>query len=168
MNLILFVHFAVGSAVAERFAALHARGERERLASVVRDAVNWVFWPSLFSAALIIALGQPLLSLFGSQFAAGYPVMLILVLGLLTRAAVGPVEILLNMLGAQTWCAGILAGTVVLNLALNIALVPAFGLPGAAAATSLSMMIAALCNCAVARLRLGLNVGIWSNLPARR
>ena len=124
--------------------------------------------PADAGLAVAAIAGPLLLSLFGAQFAAGYPVMLILVIGLLTRAAVGPVEILLNMLGAQTWCAGILAGTVVLNLALNVALVPAFGLPGAAAATSLSMMTAALLNCAVARLRLGLHVGIWSNLPARR
>jgi hypothetical protein len=43
MALIMFVHYAVGSAVANRFAALNARGDREALNAFVRDAVNWTF-----------------------------------------------------------------------------------------------------------------------------
>ena len=109
MALIMFVHYAVGSAVAHKFAALNARGDKDGLRTFVKDAVNWTFWPSLASALVILALGKPLLSLFGPQFADGYPVMCILVIGFLFRSAMGPAEYLLNMLGEQELCAAVLS-----------------------------------------------------------
>jgi O-antigen/teichoic acid export membrane protein len=164
MSLVMFIHYAVGSAMANRFAALNARGDREGLALAVREAVNWTFWPSLLGAAAILLLGKPLLWLFGPQFADGYPVMMVLVLGFLGRAAAGPSEFLLNMLGQQraTACVALFAAG--LDIVLNLMLVPRFGLIGAAAATSVSLVTAAALNTAVARWRLGLGIAIWSNL----
>ncbi|MDX2157895.1 MAG: lipopolysaccharide biosynthesis protein [Hyphomicrobiaceae bacterium] len=164
MSLVMFVHYAVGSAMAGRFAALNARGDRTGLLSAVRQAVQWTFWPSLAAALAILALGQPLLWLFGPQFSAGYPVMLVLVIGFLGRAAMGPSELLLNMLGQQRASAAAAIGVALLNIALNLALVPAFGLMGAASATALSLVIGAGLNTAIAWWRLGLRIGIWSNL----
>jgi O-antigen/teichoic acid export membrane protein len=165
MALIMFVHYAVGSAVAHKFAALHARGDHDGLRSFVKDAVNWTFWPSLASALIILALGKPLLSLFGPQFATGYPVMCILVVGFLTRSAMGPADYLLNMLGEQKLCAVVLFGAALLNIVLNVVLVPKFGIVGAASATATSLTIAALTNAVVVWWRLGISVAIWKNLP---
>jgi O-antigen/teichoic acid export membrane protein len=165
MALIMFVHYAVGSAVAHKFAALHARGDHDGLRSFVKDAVNWTFWPSLASALVILALGKPLLSLFGPQFATGYPVMCILVVGFLTRSAMGPADYLLNMLGEQKLCAAVLFGAALLNIVLNVVLVPKFGIVGAASATATSLTIAALTNAVVVWWRLGISVAIWKNLP---
>lgn len=165
MALIMFVHYAVGSAVANKFAALHARGDRENLRAFVKDAVNWTFWPSLAGAVIILALGKPLLWLFGPQFEQGYPVMCILVVGFLFRSSMGPAEFLLNMLGEQALCATVLFASAVLNIALNFALVPHFGLVGAASATSISLMMAALMNYVVVWRRLEIEIAIWRNLP---
>ena len=164
MALIMFVHYAVGSAVAHKFAALNARGDKDGLRAFVKDAVNWTFWSSLAGALLILALGKPLLSLFGPQFNAGYPVMFILVVGLLFRSAMGPVEYLLNMLGEQARCATVLGAAAVLNIALNFALVPAFGLVGAATATAVSLVAAAVMNAIVVWHRLDISIPIWKNL----
>lgn len=165
MALIMFVHYAVGSAVAHKFAALNARGDKEGLREFVKDAVNWTFWPSLAGAILILALGKPLLWLFGPQFEAGYPVMCILVVGFLVRSSMGPAEYLLNMLGEQALCATVLVSAAVLNVALNFALVPSFGLIGAATATSISLSMAALMNSVVVWRRLDIEIAIWKNLP---
>jgi O-antigen/teichoic acid export membrane protein len=167
MSLIMFVHYAVGSAVANRFAALNARGDTEKLRAFVRDAVNWTFWPSLAAAVVILALGKPLLWLFGPQFEAGYPVMFILVIGFLFRSSFGPAEVLLSMLGEHQVCAAVLVVSALLNLALNFALVPSFGLVGAATATSIALATAALLNYVVARRRLEIEIAIWRNLPTR-
>lgn len=165
MSLIMFVHYAVGSAVANRFAALNARGDTEQLRAFVRDAVNWTFWPSLAAAVVILALGKPLLWLFGPQFEAGYPVMFILVIGFLFRSSFGPAEVLLSMLGEHQVCAAVLIVSALLNVALNFALVPSFGLIGAAVATSIALATAALLNYVVARRRLEIEIAIWRNLP---
>ncbi len=165
MALIMFVHYAVGSAVANRFAALNARGDKENLRAFVKDAVNWTFWPSLAGAIIILALGKPLLWLFGPQFESGYPVMCILVVGFLFRSSMGPAEFLLNMLGEQTLCATVLFASAVVNVALNFALVPTWGLVGAAASTSIALIMAALLNCVVVWRRLEIEIAIWRNLP---
>lgn len=165
MALIMFVHYAVGSAVANKFASLNARGEKEALKAFVKDAVNWTFWPSLAGAVILLALGKPLLWLFGPQFEVGYPVMCILVVGFLFRSSMGPAEFLLNMLGEQALCATVLSACAILDIALNFALVPNYGLIGAATATSISLVMAALMNSIVVWRRLEIEIAIWRNLP---
>jgi O-antigen/teichoic acid export membrane protein len=167
MSLVLFVHYAVGSAFANRFAALQARGDMAGLRAFVRDAVAWTFWPSLAAAIGLVALGKPLLALFGAQFVDGYGVMLILVAGFLMRASMGPSELLLNMLGEQKLCAAVLATSAALDVALLFVLVPAFGLAGAASATALALTAASLLNALIARRRLALDISIVSSLTAR-
>lgn len=163
MSLIMFVHYAVGSAVANRFAALSARGDKDGLRAFARDAVHWTFWPSLAAAVGLLALGMPLLWLFGPQFVEGYPVMLILVVGFLFRSAMGPSEILMNMLGKQRLCAAVQVTTAVLNVVLNFTLVPMYGLIGAATATSVALVTAALLNYVVVHRHLGIEVAVWRN-----
>ncbi|HEU0061724.1 MAG TPA: hypothetical protein VFR19_17710 [Hyphomicrobiaceae bacterium] len=53
MSLVLFIPYAVASAMANRIAALDARGEEAGLRAAVADAANWIFWPSLLAGAAI-------------------------------------------------------------------------------------------------------------------
>lgn len=161
MGLIAFVHFAVSTAAANRFSAYNARGDRDALVAFIRESVQWTFWPSLAAAIGLLALGRPLLSLFGPEFTSGYAAMFVLALGFLVRATVGPAEYVLNMLGEQKLCAGVLFFSAVLNLALNIVLIPYLGLLGAATATAASVATASLLMLLVARRRLGLDLLIW-------
>ncbi|MGE0766744.1 MAG: lipopolysaccharide biosynthesis protein [Hyphomicrobiaceae bacterium] len=167
MSLVMFIHYAVGSAMASRFSALNARGDREGLVDAIREAANWTFWPSLIGATVILVLGKPLLWLFGPKFIDGYPVMFVLVLGFLGRAAAGPSEYLLNMLGQQRATACVSLFSAALTIILNLILVPRFGLIGAASATAASLVAAASLNTAVARIALGLDIAIWSNVARR-
>lgn len=168
MALVMFVHYAVGSALAKDFASLHARGDSVALAAFARDAVKWTFWPSLAAAAVILALGKPLLWLFSPAFMDAYPVMIVLATGFLVRAAVGPAEFLLNALGEQKLCAAVAVVTMVTDIALNLALVPAFGMLGAAGATATALSVGAVLNCWVARQRTGLDISILSILRRSR
>lgn len=168
MSLIMFVHYAVGSAVGNRFAALGARGDREELNSFAREAAHWTFWPSLAAAVAILILGLPLLWLFGPQFVEGYPVMLILVVGFLLRSSMGPSEFLLNMLGKQSVCAAVQVTVALTTVALNFLLVPKYGLIGAATATSVALISGALMNNVVVSRTLGIEVAVWANLFKRR
>ena len=89
----------------------------------------------------MLAVGKPLLSLFGPQFTDGYQLMFILSLGLLARAAIGPIERLLSMLGEQRACAIVYGGAFVLNIGLCLILIPIFGSAGAAIATTTALVI---------------------------
>jgi O-antigen/teichoic acid export membrane protein len=107
---------------------------------------------------VLLALGRPLLWLFGPQFTVGYDIMFVAAVGLVVRAAIGPVERLLNMLGHQHICALAYALAFVMNVVLCIALVPRFGGHGAAAATSLSLTFETVLLVWIVRRRLGLHV----------
>ena len=128
----------------------------------VRDAVRWTFWPSVAMATIMLGMGSQLLSLFGEKFVAGYPVMCILAVAIVGRAAIGPAESLLNMTGGQRDCARslmIAAGT---NLMLNLFLTPRYGIIGAAVAVSTAILLGAFLNWRAARRNLGIDIGIWA------
>ena len=136
ISLIGFVHFAVAAACMPRFAASHASGDRAATRALFAASRKWMLVPSLAGGAVLLALGQPILWLFGPEFAAGYPVMFVLVVGLLARAAAGPAQGLLVVTGKHNLTAVVMAVTVGVNAALNLLLIPRFGLIGAAMATS--------------------------------
>jgi O-antigen/teichoic acid export membrane protein len=167
MSLVMFVHYAVGSVVAKDFATLHARGDRAALADYARDAVRWTFWPSLAAAIVILMLGRPLLWLFSPDFLDAYSVMLVLVAGFLFKASVGPAEFLLSAMGEQKACAAIAVSVAVLDIALNLALVPPFGMMGAASATAISLALGAVLFAITARRKTGIAISIWQIIRAK-
>ena len=158
LALVSFIHYAMSATTAHRFAEYHALGEKERLSAYVAHAINWTFWPSLAATIVLLALGKPLLWLFGPQFVIGYDIMFVAAIGLVVRSAIGPVERLLNMLGHQHICAAAYAFAFVMNVMLCVALVPRFGGHGAAAATSISLCFETVLLFWIVRRRLGLHV----------
>uniref|UniRef100_Q07J33 Polysaccharide biosynthesis protein n=1 Tax=Rhodopseudomonas palustris (strain BisA53) TaxID=316055 RepID=Q07J33_RHOP5 len=158
LALVSFIHYAISATTAHRFTEYYASGDTARLSAYVAHSIKWTFWPSLAATIVLLALGQPLLWLFGPQFVAGYDIMFIAAIGLLVRAAIGPVERLLNMVGQQKICALAYALAFVINLVLCIALVPRFGGHGAAAATSIALVFETVLLFFVTRRRLGLRM----------
>jgi O-antigen/teichoic acid export membrane protein len=160
LAIVAFVYFAIAGATTHKFTEYHVAGNKERLASFFREAVKWTFWPSLLCCALILAFGRPLLALFGADFTNGYAVMFILAVGMLARAAVGPAERLLNMLGEHKHCAVIYAIAFAINLLLCAILIPRIGIEGAALATSTAIVAESIMLYLVAKRRLGFHVFI--------
>ncbi len=144
ISLVAFVHFAITAVAMPRFTALAVEGDGPGIRKMLAETRVWTWWPSLAGVAGLLILGKPLLWMFGPDFTASYPVMLTLAGGLLAMAAAGPVQGLLVVTGHQNMTAVVLAATVVVNGGLNLALIPVWGLVGAAAATSLSLAFQAL------------------------
>ncbi|WP_417691961.1 lipopolysaccharide biosynthesis protein [Roseibium sp.] len=162
LALVHFVYFAVRSASAHRYAAYVHGNDTAKLAAYVRQTSHWTFWPSLAVALGLLLVAPLLLRLFGSDFASGYPVLAVLIIGVLARASVGPVDALLTMSGHQKSCAWIYAGTFVVNVVCNLILIPRLGLVGAALATALSIVFEAICLSTVARRRLGVSTFVFA------
>ncbi|MGX9427555.1 MULTISPECIES: oligosaccharide flippase family protein [Bradyrhizobium] len=158
LALVSFIHYAMSATTAHRFAEYNALGDKARLSAYVAHAIQWTFWPSLAATVLLLAFGKPLLWLFGPQFVVGYDIMFLAAIGLVVRAAIGPVERLLNMLGHQKICALAYALAFVMNLVLCVALVPRFGGHGAAIAISTSLSFETVLLFWIVRRRLGLHV----------
>ena len=161
LALISFVHFAVSAAVGHRFSEYHVTKDHDRLKEILADSIRWTFWASLAACVIMLAMGRPLLSLFGLRFVDGFHLMLILAAGLMARASVGPIERLLNMLGEQRACAAVYGTAFVLNLVLCIVLIPRIGVDGAAVATSTALIVESILLFVVTKRRLGFHVFIW-------
>lgn len=159
-----FVYFAVKAGVAQRYAHFAHSGDRAGLAAFARETASWTFWPSLAMGVVVLMLGEFLLRLFGPGFDAGYPLLFVLVAGVVARASVGPAESLLTMTGNQNICAAIYAVALAINIGLNVVLIPQYGLWGAAVATGLAMVFEASALAAIAWRRLGIVMAVF--LPA--
>jgi O-antigen/teichoic acid export membrane protein len=161
LSLVAFVYFSVSAATAHRFSEYHVAGAREKLETFLANAIQWTFWPSLLGTLALLAIGKPVLSLFGEGFDQGYPLMFVLAVGLLARASVGPVERLLNMVGEQRICAVVYAAAFAFNLVLCLLLVKPFGPLGAAIATASALVLESILLFVVTKRRLGLHVFVW-------
>ncbi|MGE0037773.1 MAG: oligosaccharide flippase family protein [Xanthobacteraceae bacterium] len=161
LALVAFIHYSIAATTAHRFSSFHVAGDREGLARFLKQAIKWTFWPSLAATLLLLAFGRPILRLFGAEFADGYYLMFILAIGLLARAAIGPIERLLNMLGEQRVCAMVHAGAFGINFALCLILIPVFGAAGAAIATAVALVSESIWLFVVTKRRLGFHVFVW-------
>lgn len=166
LAIVAFVYFAIAGATTHKFSEYDVSSDRQRLASFFGETVRWTFWPSLIVCAAMLAFGRPLLSLFGAGFDAGYGVMFILAIGMLSRAAVGPAERLLNMLGERKQCAIVYAIAFVINLTLCVILIPHFGIEGAAAVTSAALVAESVMFSWVAKQRLGFKIFVFGGAGA--
>ena len=161
LALVSIIYFAVAAAAAHRFTALHVAGDHAGLKAFATGTVRWIFWPSLAATLVILVLGRPVLTLFGPDFAAGYPVMAILAVGQLARATIGPAERLLNMLNQQRICALAYAVAFTVNIVGCFILAPLYGGIGAAIATAAAFLVETVLLFLIARARLSLHMFIW-------
>ena len=168
MALVHFVYFAVKTGAAPRFSSLVSSGSREEMAAFAGQTVRWAFWPSLAVGLAVLLAGPFLLSLFGPGFEAGHEVMIILFVGIIAKAMVGPGEVLLTMAGEQKVTVFVYGAALAVNIALNIVLIPVLGIAGAAAATALAMMTEALLLHITVRRRLGIVLFIGAGTGSQR
>jgi O-antigen/teichoic acid export membrane protein len=167
IGLIAFVNYAVGSAISGRLSELNARGDADGVRKVVQNGALWTFVPSLFGAAALLAVGKPLLSLFGAEFTTGYTLMFILAIGLVVRSFVGPAESVLRMVGHQKLCALVLFISAAVDIVLSLALVPPYGVLGAALANAGAMTVSAVLFYVMARRKLGFDVSAFAAMVRR-
>lgn len=163
-GLALFVLYAVATAYAGRIAAAHTLQNAEEIQHLVGMAVRWTFIPAAIMTGTILAIGYPVLSQFGSTFADAYPLMFILAAGIMTKAAMGPSDTILNMMGHQRATAMSLGAAAAIAVALNIVLIPFCGVTGAAIATATAYVSMAMMNWYALRRLEGLNLFILAHL----
>jgi O-antigen/teichoic acid export membrane protein len=160
--LVSIIYFAVAATSAHRFTIYHVAGDRAGLARFAATTVRWVFWLSLAFSAVLLAFGRPLLTLFGADFVAGYPVMAILAVGQLARASIGPAERLLTVLGQQRACAIAYSAAFAVNIGTCLLLAPTYGAIGAAIATAGAFAVESLLLFMIAWRGLGLHMFVWA------
>lgn len=148
---------AVSLAAQPALAEALSRGDRARAAEVFQVSAAWlmaVSWP-LF--ATFAVLGEPLLAVFGPGYDAGATVLLLLAVSMLVATGCGDVDSVLIMAGRTTWSLANMLVALVLNLVLDIWLIPEHGVLGAAIGWSAAIMTKNLMALVQVRLALSLH-----------
>lgn len=156
---------ATNAIVAPMVSELHAMGERRQLQRLLTLAAIATSAVTLAAVLFFWLAGEWALGLFGPAFTAGYPALMILLAGQVVNAACGPVGFMMTMTGHQDRAALVLTVTAVANVALNAALIPRFGLTGAAAATATSIVAWNLWLFVEVYRRHGLNPSVFARWP---
>lgn len=140
-QLIVFVLVSVNSALAPTATGLYVRGQFEQLQQIVTQSARIIFLISLPIAGSLMIFGDWFLRLFGSDFLRGQTALTILSVGQLVNASSGSVGLLLTMTGHENYTAIGVGTSALLNVILNLLLIPSWGIEGAAVATASSTIL---------------------------
>jgi O-antigen/teichoic acid export membrane protein len=121
-------------------AHLHHRGDAAGLRQTYGIATSWIVRLSLPAFVALLVYPRDLLHLFGHGFRAGATVTVILAAGKLVDAATGPCGLMLNMSGRPAINMADNISVLILNVLLNLWLIPTHGIVGAAVAWSVSLL----------------------------
>lgn len=133
---------AVNTVIMPQIAKLHAEGNSAELQATITKAARIITVFGIGGAAITWVFGRHLLILiFDSSYEGAFWALVILTFGQLANACFGPVALILNMTGHQTLTLIGVSTSVLVNAALNLALVPRYGMEGAAVATAVSLVI---------------------------
>ncbi len=133
---------ALNTVVQPYFARLYHKKERVRLQRLITTTSRIIFLIGIPPALIFIFFGGDFLAfVFGKLFAKGSTSLAILALAQLINAGFGPVGILLNMTGYERETLRGVSIAVVSNVVLNFALIPQFGMEGAATATGGTLLL---------------------------
>ncbi len=152
-----FMLLSVNAVAAPMIASFHANGDAAALQALVGKVARWAFWPSLVLAFFLMMAAGPVLALFGEGFSVGRWALLILVLGQLVNAGMGPVGHLMNLTGHGRQSAVVYGTAAAMNVLLNVLLIPRMGIEGAALATATSMALWNLWLFALVRRKVGVH-----------
>ena len=132
---------AVNLVVAPRFAALYAKGDMARLQQLVTASARIILAMNVGITLGYIFLGRLFLRLiFGPAYIGAFIPLLILLVGQTMNSAAGSVAMLLNMTRHEKYTAKGMAVSAILNVILNLLLIPLLGIIGAAVAITVSLI----------------------------
>jgi len=159
--------FAIALTVEPSIARLHVSGDRAQMQDIVAVTGRMAFGLSFLMTSFLVLFGEQLLSfVFGEEYISAYVPMAILCIGQVGLALAGWAVLVLNMTGNETVTARVTVVAAASNLVLNAALIPPFGMYGAATATASTVLIWKLILAYVAQYRTGIRTIIVP--PARR
>ena len=140
-------------------------GRREELQVLIRSTARTALYVSLI-ALVGFALGGPLfLKLFGAHYTKAYAPLVVLALGQVVCALMGPAAAVATLSGQPSIAITALMAGIVVNAALNLLLVPTLGANGAGLATASGMICASVVAWARTRQHFLLDTSVFRVKP---
>lgn len=127
-----FISQAIAAPVQPRLSAALAEHDTARARELYRVSTCWIVlisWP-IFATVGVFA--PVYLRLFGHHYSTGLTVVVILAASMLVAAAVGVVDAVVIMAGRTSWNLGTTLAAMILNVVIDVLLIPHYGIVGAA------------------------------------
>jgi O-antigen/teichoic acid export membrane protein len=147
---------AVSLAVQPRIGEALAVGDVEAAKQLYRVSTSWlmlVTWPAYL---VFVFFGERLLRLFGSDYAAGRDVLLLLSTVMLFATGCGMVDMVLNMAGRTSWNLYNVVLSLGVQIGVDLWLIPDHGILGAATGWAAGIVLANL----VPLVQIGVSAGL--------
>jgi len=132
---------SINSIASPKFAEMYAKNDMKGLRKIVRQSTKMIFWTSVPLVIIFFMFPEFLLGLFGEEFKVGVNAFILLSCGKLFSSFSGSVGNILQMTGNQNILAKILLFAAILNIVLNLYLIPKYGIDGAALASVISIVV---------------------------
>lgn len=166
-ELILFVQIAFSISVASTLSKLHAENKIQELASLVKRITLMVALLTLPIAVLLVIFGEKFIGiLFGNEYLFGVLALQILAFGHIFNVLTGPSDLVLNMSGNQKYTAVSVLVAAVVNIVLNLFLIPKYGVEGACASTFTSTVVWNTLLVLQCRKRVGVDTSVLGKKPS--
>lgn len=159
-DLLKIVLMIVNIVIAPEIAALFSNGNTKKLQQLLKRSIQITFFLSLPIALFLIFAGNWVLSIFGDDFTSGYPVLVLIVFVQIINVGVGSVGNVLNMTGHEKEASFGLFISMILNVTLNLLLVPTMGMIGAAIASGVAIISWNLIMWYMVKRKLGINTSV--------
>ncbi len=122
-----------------KIVSLYTEGKTRQLKNLLTYSTLMVSAFAIPVALLMILFPGFILGLFGKEFEAGSWVLIILAVAQVINTSTGLVGLTLNMTGKEVLMQNLMIITTLVNLVLNVLLIPPYGIEGAAIATGFSL-----------------------------
>ena len=136
---------------------IHARGEHAVLGRLFQTLTKWMLGLTFPLAIVMIIYARPIMRLFGNDFEAGWPILIIGTCGQLVNCGVGSVGNLLIMSGNERRLLKVQIAMAVVMTIGSVALVPLWGIYGAAGAAAITNVGMNVFNLLEVRKALGIS-----------
>lgn len=167
-GLLTLFMFAITLVVAPMVARHYHAGEMQK-AQAITALCAWAGF--VFSLAVFVGFllfGDILLGLFGPGQEEGKLLLILLSIGLLFDAATGPSRIVLMMTGHERDYVRIFGTIIVAGIVVQLAVIPVWGLVGAAAVNMAARILAQLAIAVFANRRIGLDTTLLGAFLVKR
>ncbi len=144
LRVAFFINFpvmSIASITLPKFSELFGQKRQEEFARFTVDSARLSFWTSFPLALGLILIGPWILEMFDEQFLHSYLPYVLLCCGNLVNAMASCACSILIMTNKHKLLQWILATGTILNILLNLALIPAFGPLGTAIASCFSLTV---------------------------
>ncbi len=167
-GLMTLIGYAVTLALAPMLARHYHEGDIAKAQLFTSLSVLAGFFASLCFFVFFLVFGGTVMGLFGDGFAEGWPILIVLSVGLLVEAAIGPSRTVMMMTGQERAYVLVFGAITAAGLALQAVVLPHYGLLGAALVAMAARIVSQLVIGAWCILRVGVDPTLFGLMRSLR